>query len=954
MLRIFFIIYFILGSFLGYDLHANYNVVKHFPTIYNYNYIAYNGGTQNWAITQNSNGLIYVANNQGILEFTGLDWEKYPIKGNKIVRSVFIDETSAQKRLYVGAFEEFGYYERDKTNNLKYHSLLEKLEDYKLKNDEIWNIVKVGNLVYFQSFSSYFVYDGESVIGQKSKMLNLLSSGGFVFSQFIGDDFYILRNQKFEKLIGRSQYNNDYIVGVVNFDDSFLFVTANSGIYKYNFKNKKLKQLKNKSNEQLKKATANRVIQTIDEKIIIGSLNNGVFALDKEGNLLWNITQNNGINNNTVLGLFEDSQKNIWLALDNGISMLDNTPKFHYYDFSNKIGMIEDIEILNDKMFLATNFGIYRYDLSNGDFKKIPRFNSQVWFIDKYDKQIFVGHNRGTAILEGEKLKNIPKTGVGGMDIKQGVIHGKDVLIESSYTYLTLFEKNKNNLWLPKHFLGQFTDLINQIEIDHTGAIWANHAYKGVYRIHLSENLKDFREVKLYESPNIDTSKITNCPLQLLKLRGRIVLNDGKKFYTYADEKQPASLEPFILLNEHLQELSDTKKIIAIDDDNFWFVTQQAYYLVNFTDKYNIIDKIPFNTLKHTPNIDRAGVYVDEKGESYFCMEGCVAKYLGNKKENSDYKIILNNIIATDRKENIQLKIKIEKPIVIDNKYNNLTFNFQFPNFSTEEYKFSYNLENYEKQWSVPSKTLTIGYQNLPYGEYNLKVKVYNQLGHVISSVNIPFTLYIKWYKTNEAFVIYIILFLIIIIVFFIIYNNKNIEKVEQAFNQKDKKRKKEIETQRKEIDVLRNEKLKTELFHKTKELSTAMVVNIKHDEFLTTLIKELENIKKDNFSIKKLNRLINQIKNNISNERDWVILRQNFDLIHKNYFINLKERYPQLTPNDLRLSVLLSLNYSTKEIASIQGISVRGVEMARYRLRKKLNIEGDVNLTEFLLKFGS
>lgn len=140
-------------------------------------------------------------------------------------------------------------------------------------------------------------------------------------------------------------------------------------------------------------------------------------------------------------------------------------------------------------------------------------------------------------------------------------------------------------------------------------------------------------------------------------------------------------------------------------------------------------------------------------------------------------------------------------------------------------------------------------------------------------------------------------------------------------------------------------------MVHKTKELATATVVNIKHDEFLTTLIKDLESLKGKNFSVRDGNRLIQQIKSNISKERDWVILRQNFDLIHKNYFTKLKKEYPELTSNDLRLSVLLSLHYSTKEIASIQGISTRGVEMARYRLRKKLNIEGDVNLTEFLLK---
>ncbi len=803
MLRAFFILCYFQIAFLGYDLHAQSKIVneRYLPTIYNYDYINYSAGTQNWAITQNDNGLLYVANNQGILEFAGQSWEKYPIKGNKIVRSVFIDKSKNKERLYVGAFEEFGYYERDKTNKLKYHSLLENLKDYQLKNDEIWNILKIGNNIYFQSFSSYFVYDGKTVIAKKLKwgLLNLLSSGGIVFSQFIGEGFYVLKNGEFEKLIDRSQYHNDHIVGAVKLNDSFLFITANYGIYEYNFETKELKTWNNKVNKLLKKAIVNRVIQTSDRKIIIGSLNNGVFALDKNGNLLWHITQNDGLNNNTILGLYEDSEKNIWLALDNGISMLDNTPKFYYYNFSNKIGMIEDMEISNNQMLLATNSGVYRYDFSKKNIRKIPNFNSQVWFIDKYDKQIFIGHNRGTAILEGEKLKNLSKTGVGGMDIKQGVIHGKDVLIESSYTYLTLFERDKYNKWLPKHYLGQFTDLINHIEIDHTGAIWANHTYKGVYKIHLSKNLKDFRDIEFYKSTDIESDTMSDKPLQLLKLRGRIVLSNGDKFYTYADEKQPASLEPFTLLNEQLKGLSDTKKIIAIDDNHFWFVTQQAYYLVNFTDKYHIVDKIPFNTLKYTPNIDRAGVYVSDKGESYFCMEGAVAKYLGRKKERNNYKIILSSITATNREENTQLELQVKPPIIVAHNYNDLIFNFQLPNFTQEKYQFSYKLENYEKEWSVSSKKMTKRYQNLPYGDYILKVKAYSQLGNVISEAKIPFTLYNPWYKSDSAFFGLFILFLFVVVFISVFYSKKNIQKVEKLFSQKDKKRKEKIEIQKKD-----------------------------------------------------------------------------------------------------------------------------------------------------------
>lgn len=89
-------------------------------------------------------------------------------------------------------------------------------------------------------------------------------------------------------------------------------------------------------------------------------------------------------------------------------------------------------------------------------------------------------------------------------------------------------------------------------------------------------------------------------------------------------------------------------------------------------------------------------------------------------------------------------------------------------------------------------------------------------------------------------------------------------------------------------------------------------------------------------------------IEENISGEDEWAIFQTNFDRIHEKFFTNLKERYPDLTPGDLRLCALLRLNMPTKDMARMQNLSVRGIEAARYRLRKKLNLPGGAKLGRF------
>jgi two component regulator three Y motif family protein len=109
-----------------------------------------------------------------------------------------------------------------------------------------------------------------------------------------------------------------------------------------------------------------------------------------------------------------------------------------------------------------------------------------------------------------------------------------------------------------------------------------------------------------------------------------------------------------------------------------------------------------------------------------------------------------------------------------------------------------------------------------------------------------------------------------------------------------------------------------------------------------------------DNQKVSKAkSRLILQhIRENISQEDQWQVFQENFDLIHKDFFKKLKELYPQLTPTDLRLAVLIRLNYTSKEIATMQNVSLRGVETARYRLRKKLQLAEENNLYEFFAQF--
>lgn len=163
-----------------------------------------------------------------------------------------------------------------------------------------------------------------------------------------------------------------------------------------------------------------------------------------------------------------------------------------------------------------------------------------------------------------------------------------------------------------------------------------------------------------------------------------------------------------------------------------------------------------------------------------------------------------------------------------------------------------------------------------------------------------------------------------------------------------------EIEAQEKKIIALENERLEADLRFKSKELAEVVMTNIAHQEFLESLKTEMQQLRlSGQYTRKSLDKLLALVNNNlVSDEESWSMFQTNFDRIHENFFRNLKQQYPDLTSGDLRFCALLRLNMPTKEIAKFLNISVRGVDAARYRLRKKFNLSSEDSLTDFMIEF--
>ncbi|MCL2650966.1 MAG: hypothetical protein FWD60_08085 [Candidatus Azobacteroides sp.] len=931
------------------------NAQQGIPYVNNYTKNDYDAAGRNWAVTSDSKGNIYAGNNNGLLRVNGSEWKLYPVPGNKIVRSIFCDDND---RIYIGSFEEFGFFESNIYGDLVYTSLSDSLTHFKFHNEEIWNIVSLRGKVYFRSFTTYFTFSEGKVeaVNLPFTLLYLTTVNDHLYGYLLDKGFYSLDGNKFNLLLSENQLGNSNITGVLPYEpEQLLLFSTNHGIFLYDKKDRV--PWKNEVNEKLKSAVINRVEMTKDSVYVVGTISDGIYAINKRGQLLWKINAETGLANNTVLSLCCDNDNNIWAALDNGIAYIRNNSNLEFINsFRQDIGYVYSAALKDGLLYLATNQGLF-YIPKNEPFsgiKPIEKIEGQSWDLSLIDGQLFCGNNEGTFEISGQQVRMISDI-KGGTCIREGVIHGQDVLIQSTYTYLVAYKKDKSNKWTFSHVIKDFMHPVRFVEIDAQGNIWAQHFYKGVYRIKLSTDLQRAESATLVDLPTPEKKKRAE---NLLKIRGRIVLSGNNNFFIYDDLND--SIQPFDYLDKQLTGYKDIRKSIYVDDNLYWLICQGEFILVDFSQKnVKIVQEIPFSSLYNDLPDNDENVIVLPGNRYLFCLSNGIA-ILHNKNQipKLDWKrqLRMEYIQSVDDSYNAHLLPLVSKQVPkIQYAYNTLIFHVTFPHFSGENVKYSFRLEGVDKEWTIPSQQPLKEYARLYPGKFTLHVKVVDNLGNVLGTIQYVFEVETPFYASPVAIFLYSLL-LLGLVALIIQLTNRHITKNRlKALQEQQALHQKESEQQEHKITQLKNEKLEAELTYKSKELASSTMSIIRKNEALAEIKSELTEQKEKlgtQYPHKYYDKLVKMIDSNLSSEDDWLIFQSNFDRIHENFFRNLKATYPDLTSTDLKFCAFLRLNLNTKEMAHLMNITIKGVEVGRYRLRKKLKLASESSLVDFMIGF--
>lgn len=920
--------------------------------ITNYTPTELKSGNQNWDVASDGTSKIFVANNYGLLVIDNSGIQLYPSPTQTIIRSVaWIDG-----RIFTGTFEDFGYWEMGSSGTLTYKSLVSLLDGDSMRNDEIWRIVQQNGIIYFHSFGSIYAYDGERVqrLNAPGSMMLLHDTGDQIITQQIGGAAYELLNGQFLELPGTRILADEEVKDVVKIDQTLIIGTS-SGLYTY--AENSLKEFRVDNYDELVANKINSMVG-VNNQLIVGTILKGIFVYEMDGELIKNIDATTNLQNNTILSLFSDAEGNLWVGMDKGLDYIDlYSPIVTYRDPASALGSVYTAALYNDKLYVGTNQGIFQFQRDqSGNFvdqELISDSQGQVWFLQVIDDHLYAGLNDGTFVLQGNDLQRVG-TIDGAYTLKPWPSVPQATLIQSTYNDLVVYNQSSDGIWRQNYLIQDFYMPSRFLEVDHLGNIWLGHAVKGVYRLQPDREYKRIESVAEADS----TMGISVSGNKVFKLDNRIMIPQNDGLYQY--DAISGQFIPYTDLDAFFTTPGNISSIVPAGSRTYWVIKKQEILLVEvYFDSVRLLYRLlpqqyDFSMVEGYENIVQLedDVYLAGLDDGFATIDLSQVR----RDSTAGSSIQLTSIQITNQQERTRsIRFDTDSELSLPFYENTLIFNWNTDQMVGNRLFVQYQLSGSDSVWSNWQAINTISFPRLLPGEYQFRLRALSTGGQLLELPPFNFEIRHPWYLTNYAYALYFVIAVALVLAIRIYISRRRWRALGKELEVRHEKMLMEKEISEKEIIKLTNDKLQAEIEHKSAQLATNTMAIVRKNELLQSIKSEIQKQKSelgDRLPRKYFNQLVTMIDRGLQDEKEWEDFEQLYDQAHGDFFKRLKADYPQLTPSDLRLCAYLRMNLSSKEIAPLLSISVRGVEERRYRLRKRLNLSTDTNLTEMIMTY--
>ena len=467
------------------------------PFLQNFSPKEYDFHPQNWAIVQDSRGIIFVANTAGLLEYDGVSWRRHELFKNLTVVSLALDR---QGRLFIGGRGEFGYLQPDSAGRLTYRSLLQYLPKSSQNIRLVWEIAATTHGVYFRTKNHVFKWDGECIKSWGTKtafsLLAVVRDTVFVLEKGVG--LQTLSGDSLQLIPDGRMFANTAMNVILPFDDNpskILLGARSDGLFIYDGLH--VRRFQTEADAFFRKNQLYHGVRLSGQptRWAMATTRGGLIILDERGKIRQQLNKKTGLPVNKIHFVFEDRQGGLWLSLNNGLSRVELSTPFAIFDQRLGIEGTPHVVIRHrGVLYAGTNRGLFRLAspaaISEKGrvpemefqqiFKRVKGISGQVWALHEANDALLVGTGEGIYRIKGNREKRIAKRPVATYCFYQSAEKG--LIFAGARDGLAVLEK-KNNGW---QFIGKIAGVsqsIRTIARARDGSLWLGTPFQGLLKV---------------------------------------------------------------------------------------------------------------------------------------------------------------------------------------------------------------------------------------------------------------------------------------------------------------------------------------------------------------------------------------------------------------------------------------------------------------------------------------
>lgn len=928
----------------------------------------YAGATQNWDIAQAGTGFMYFANNDGVLEYDGANWRILDQVRNNIVRSV----KEIGNKIYIGSFEELGYFGYDSLQHLNYTSLWDETLPQGL--GYIWDVLSWNDNVVFRSEQGLIFF-------RENKLAGIIKAPSRFASSFVANGLLLVhdtefglmevRGDKIFPVAGGDALINHEVTTILSLSDSkFVVGTMKEGLFLWDMQ--RVSKWDVECDGLLKQNNIFCGQKHKENFFVFGTIQGGIVITDTNGKVFMQIDKDKGLKNNTVLSIGIDREENIWAGLDNGIVRVNFNSSVTFLHGYYNLGTGYCIDHFQNDFYFGSNQALFTISdkmfsdpLKNrGDFVRISGTEGQVWTLFHDQSNLLCGHHLGAFRVQNKKAVKITPQGVNGVWNFKPIKDEPNTLLSGTYLGLCRFKKQDGN-WTYQNKVQGFDESSRYMEWDDHDNLWVSHGYRGVFKLRFNP---DFSAVTKVDTFPKEAFPGNNAGLVLSKVRGKCVFAGADGIFKLGDKGDVFERDE--LFNTYFEAGNFPNYLKEDSFGNIWYFYNNSVGVLRFMEdgSYTKIEN-PFLSLERKLVSGFEFVYVHDRQNALFGIEDGFAHYSSYDKKNYQIPFKIHVRIFKEMSDTVgysfnNLNSSRSYPDLTPRfKYKNNTFNVSYVASFLEGSNVLYStyLQGFDQAYSDWSETKTRTFTNLREGRYRFGVKAKNRYGVEANPIYFSFEVLPPWHRTVYAKMAYVLLLiaLVFILLFFInrrvdLSRQKEKAKQQEHFRVKEEQLKNAALLSEKEVIKMRNDKLRSDMVFKEKELANSAVHLIQKNELLSDVKSRLKKLSKSQSAgvdDNELNSIIKKINRELTDENNWEVFEMHFDQVHDEFLKKIAQLHPELTQREQKLSAFIRMGMSSKEISTLMNITTRAVENNRYKLRQKLGLGQGDNLSDYIVR---